>query len=158
MSSPYKSACWTSPKSFIGYARHFCGSLLAPYLGSTASMLSPLRSIISWNDAGMLCSGESCHLLASCLRKCTFLCPRENPCSISHASFWLPLTVVALKVVGTLRQRYVECRAASKVFSRPHPNMALYGYSMSRGVDCYETFVESSNFFLVSRKRGQSLV
>jgi hypothetical protein len=81
-----------------------------------------------------------------------------KPCPISHASFWLPLTVVAPKVVGTLRQRYAECRAASKVFSRPHPNMALYGYSMSCGVDCYETFVESSSFFLVSRKRGQSLV
>jgi hypothetical protein len=29
------------------------------------------------------------------------------------------------EVAGTLRQRYAECRAASKVFSRPHLNMAL---------------------------------
>jgi hypothetical protein len=29
------------------------------------------------------------------------------------------------KVPGTLRQRYAECRAASKVFNRPYPKMAL---------------------------------
>jgi hypothetical protein len=31
----------------------------------------------------------------------------------------------------TLRHRYPECRAASKVFNKPHPNIALYGYSIS---------------------------
>jgi hypothetical protein len=34
-------------------------------------------------------------------------------------------------VVGTLRQRYAECRAASKVFNKPRSNMALEGYSIS---------------------------
>jgi hypothetical protein len=29
------------------------------------------------------------------------------------------------KVAGTLRQRYPECRAASKVFNRPRLNIAL---------------------------------
>jgi hypothetical protein len=58
-------------------------------------------------------------------------CLGAKPCSISRASFWLPLTVMAPKVVGTLRQRYTECRAASKVFSRPRLNMPLYRYSMS---------------------------
>jgi hypothetical protein len=36
-----------------------------------------------------------------------------------------------LKVIGTLRQRYAECNAASKVFKRPLLKMALYGYGMS---------------------------
>jgi hypothetical protein len=35
------------------------------------------------------------------------------------------------KVTRTLRQRYPKCRAALKVFSSPHPKMALYRYSMS---------------------------
>jgi hypothetical protein len=35
------------------------------------------------------------------------------------------------KVAGTLRHQFPECKAASKVFNRPCPNMALYGYSMS---------------------------
>jgi hypothetical protein len=39
--------------------------------------------------------------------------------------------VITPKVVGTLRQRYAECSTTSKVFNRPHPKMALYGYSMS---------------------------
>jgi hypothetical protein len=119
------------PRCIHGYARCFLGFLLVPYLGSTASVHSPSALIISWNDAGMFCSGKSCHLLASCLRKYTFLCLGAKPRSISRASFWLPLTVMAPKVAGTLRQRYAEGRAASKVFSRPCPNMALYGYSMS---------------------------
>jgi hypothetical protein len=94
-------------------------------------VLLPSALIISWNDAGMFCYGESCHLLESCLRKCTFLCRGVKPHSISRDSFWLPLTVMAPKVARTLRQTYAECRAASKVFSRPRPNMALYKYSMS---------------------------
>jgi hypothetical protein len=60
-----------------------------------------------------------------------FLCPESKPHSILLASFWLPNTMIMLKVAGTLRHRYLDCRAASKVFSRPHPNMALYGYSIS---------------------------
>jgi hypothetical protein len=30
-----------------------------------------------------------------------------------------------------LRQRYAKCKAALKVFRRPLPKMALYGYGMS---------------------------
>jgi hypothetical protein len=54
-----------------------------------------------------------------------------NAHSYVRASFWLPLIVMAPKVAETLRQRYAECRAASEVFSRPNPNMALYMYNMS---------------------------
>jgi hypothetical protein len=39
--------------------------------------------------------------------------------------------VIASKVARTLRQRYVECKASSNVFNKPHPKMALYGYSIS---------------------------
>jgi hypothetical protein len=35
------------------------------------------------------------------------------------------------KVAGIMRQRYPECRASLKVFNKPHPKMALYGYSIS---------------------------
>jgi hypothetical protein len=35
------------------------------------------------------------------------------------------------KVAGILRQRYPECRTASKVFSRPRPKIALYGCNIS---------------------------
>jgi hypothetical protein len=35
------------------------------------------------------------------------------------------------KVTDTLRQRCDVCKAASKVFKRPLPKMALYGYGMS---------------------------
>jgi hypothetical protein len=35
------------------------------------------------------------------------------------------------KVAGIMRQRYPECRAALKVFNKPHPKMALYGYIIS---------------------------
>jgi hypothetical protein len=45
--------------------------------------------------------------------------------------FLLPNIVIMPKVAGTLRHRYLECRVASKVFNRSHPNIALYGYSMS---------------------------
>jgi hypothetical protein len=38
---------------------------------------------------------------------------------------------ITLKVAGTLRQRYAKCKAASKVFRRPLPKIALYGYGMS---------------------------
>jgi hypothetical protein len=55
----------------------------------------------------------------------TFLWSVAKPDSMSLAFFWLPHTVIAPKVARTLRQRYAECRAASKVFSRPRPNMAL---------------------------------
>jgi hypothetical protein len=47
------------------------------------------------------------------------------------ASCWLLKTDMTPKVAGTLRQRYGECRAASKMFRRPLPKMALYGYVMS---------------------------
>jgi hypothetical protein len=32
---------------------------------------------------------------------------------------------------GDFEARHVECKAASKVFSRPDQNMALYGYSIA---------------------------
>jgi hypothetical protein len=35
------------------------------------------------------------------------------------------------KVDSILRQRYAECKAASKVFRRPLPKIALYGYGIS---------------------------
>jgi hypothetical protein len=47
------------------------------------------------------------------------------------ASCWLPKMDMTPKVAGTLRQRYAECRMASKMFRRPHTKMALYGYVMS---------------------------
>jgi hypothetical protein len=34
------------------------------------------------------------------------------------------------KVAGILSQRYPECRAALKVFNRPRPKIALYGYNL----------------------------
>jgi hypothetical protein len=39
--------------------------------------------------------------------------------------------VIAPKVARTLKQRYAECMAASKVINKPRPNMALQGYSIS---------------------------
>jgi hypothetical protein len=47
------------------------------------------------------------------------------------ASYWLPKMDITLKVAGTLRQRYDECKVALKVFRRPLPKMVLYGYVMS---------------------------
>jgi hypothetical protein len=35
------------------------------------------------------------------------------------------------KVARTLRHKYPECRAASKVFNKARLNIALYGYNMS---------------------------
>jgi hypothetical protein len=35
------------------------------------------------------------------------------------------------KVIGTLRPRYADCKAALKVFKRPLLKMALYRYGMS---------------------------
>jgi hypothetical protein len=64
-------------------------------------------------------------------KKCTFLWPGAKPFSMFLASCWLPNTDITLKAAGILRQRYAECKAASKVFRRPLPNIALYGYGMS---------------------------
>jgi hypothetical protein len=55
------------------------------------------------------------------------------------------------KVAGTLRHRYPECRAASKVFNRPHPNIALYGYSMST---TSKVMYSVQRFFGVSNETG----
>jgi hypothetical protein len=102
----------------------------ACYLGLASTpvrSLASLASIVSLNFARVsLDEGwhGSCSTVPS-QRKCTFLCPRAKPCSIFLPSFWVPHTVKAPKVAGSLRQRYVECKAASNVFSRPRPNMAL---------------------------------
>jgi hypothetical protein len=64
-------------------------------------------------------------------KKCMFLCPSVKPFSMCLASCWLPKMDMTPKVTGILRQRYAECKAASKVLNRPLPKMALYGYGMS---------------------------
>jgi hypothetical protein len=38
--------------------------------------------------------------------------------------------VMTPKVASIIRHGYVECKAASNVFRRPLPKMALYGYVM----------------------------
>jgi hypothetical protein len=60
-----------------------------------------------------------------------FLCLGVKPFSMFLASSWLPNMDMMLKFIGTLRQRYAECKAALKVFKRPLPKMVLYGYGMS---------------------------
>jgi hypothetical protein len=47
------------------------------------------------------------------------------------ASFLLQKTDITLKVAGILRQRYAECKAASKVFNNHLLKIALYGQCMS---------------------------
>jgi hypothetical protein len=64
-------------------------------------------------------------------KKCTFLCPGMKPFSMFLASCWLPNMDMTLNVTSTLRQRYAECKLASKVFKRPLLKMTLYGYGMS---------------------------
>jgi hypothetical protein len=54
-------------------------------------------------------------------RKCTFLWPGAKPFSIFLASCWLPKRNMTSKVAGIFKQRYAECKAASKVFKRPPP-------------------------------------
>jgi hypothetical protein len=69
---------------------------------------------------------------SNCSRiKCTFLWPRAKPFSMFLASCWLPKMDIIPKVAGTLRQRYAERKAASKVFRMPLPKIALYEYGMS---------------------------
>jgi hypothetical protein len=43
------------------------------------------------------------------------------------ASCWLPKRDMTLKVAVILRQRYAECKAASKVFRRPLPKWRCMG-------------------------------
>jgi hypothetical protein len=139
----------TPTRSEVDYAKTFlflsrncrssacsCGLISVPMqtalsgtLGLSATLLmSPSASIaflnsveISLIDTG--CSCSCCYV--SSLKKYTFLWPGAKPRSIFLASFWLSKTINMPKVVGTLRQRYPECRAASKVFNRHHPNMVL---------------------------------
>jgi hypothetical protein len=59
------------------------------------------------------------------------LWPGMKPFSIFLASCWLPNTDITSKVASILRQRYAECKLALKVFRRPLPKIALYGYIMS---------------------------
>jgi hypothetical protein len=63
-------------------------------------------------------------------KKCTFLWPRVKPFSMFLAYCWLPKTDITLKVAVILRQRYDECKVALKVFRRPLPKIALYGYGI----------------------------
>jgi hypothetical protein len=64
-------------------------------------------------------------------RKCTLLWHGAKPFSIFLASCWLAKMDITPKVVGTLRQRYAECKVALKLFRRPLPKMVLYRYGMS---------------------------
>jgi hypothetical protein len=96
--------------------------------GSSATLLkSPSASIAFLNfvEISLIDEGCSCSCIVSSLKKCTFLWLGAKPRSIFLASFCLPKTVIMPKVVGTLRQRYPECRVALKVFKRPHLNMTL---------------------------------
>jgi hypothetical protein len=103
--------------------------VLSSILGSSATLLKSLSALvaflnsveISYLGKGCVCSWWS----ASSLKKCMFLCPMVKLHSMLLASFLLPNTFITPKVARTLRQRYPECRAASKVFNRPHPNMLL---------------------------------
>jgi hypothetical protein len=60
-----------------------------------------------------------------------FLWTSVKPFSIFLASYWLPNTDITLKVDGILRRRYAGCKMALKVFRRPLPKIALYGYVIS---------------------------
>jgi hypothetical protein len=64
-------------------------------------------------------------------KKCMLLCPGLKPFSMFLASCWLPKIDMMLKITGTLRERYAECKTASKVFKRTLQKMALYGYGLS---------------------------
>jgi hypothetical protein len=88
---------------------------------------SPSTSMIFLYSTGgsTLCWSDCSH------RKCTFLWPGAKPFSVFLASCWLPKMDMTPKVTSTLRQRYAECKATLKVFKRPLPKMALYGYGMS---------------------------
>jgi hypothetical protein len=104
-------------------------TVLCDTLGLSATLQkSPSASIgflnsdeISYLDEGCACSWCS----ASSLKKCKFLYPGAKPCSMLLASFLLSNTIIMPKVAGPLRQRYLECRVASKVFNSPRPNMVL---------------------------------
>jgi hypothetical protein len=88
---------------------------------------SPSASIV------FLCSvrGLALHWSDCSHKKWMFLCPGGKPFLMFLSSCWLPKTDMIPKVTGILRQRYAECKAASKIFKRPLPKMALYGYGMS---------------------------
>jgi hypothetical protein len=102
--------------------------VLSGTLGSNDTFLnSPSASIMFLYSTG---GSATCWSNYS-RKKCVFLCPYVKPFSMFLASYWLPKTDMMLKIVGTLRQRYAECKAASKVFKRPLPKMSFYGYGMS---------------------------
>jgi hypothetical protein len=103
-------------------------TILPGTLGSNGTFLnSPSASIMFLYSTGgsALCWSNCSH------KKRTLLCPGAKPFSMFLASYWLPKMDRMPKVTGTLRQRYAECKAASKVYKRPLPKMALYGYGMS---------------------------
>jgi hypothetical protein len=92
-------------------------------------------TFLNWASASMIVlysarGSALCWSDYSC-RKCTFLWLGVKPFSMFLASFWLPKMDITPKVTGILRQRYAKCKAALKVFRRPLPKMALYGYGMS---------------------------
>jgi hypothetical protein len=94
----------------------FCLGLSGPMVLSMVFLYSAGGSALCW----FYCSH----------RKCSFLWPGVKPFLMFLASCWLPKMDMMPKVAGTLRQRYVECKATLKVFKRPLPKMALYGYGM----------------------------
>jgi hypothetical protein len=102
--------------------------VLSGTLGSNGTFLnSPSASIIFLHST----EGYALYWFGCSRKKCTILSPGVKPFSMFLASCWLPNKDMTPKVVGVLRQRYVECKAASKVFRRPLPKIALYGYGMS---------------------------
>jgi hypothetical protein len=94
----------------------------ATFLKSSSALMTFLNYVV----ASALMGHDDCWYCSdSSPRKCTFLCPGVKPYLIFLASFWLPKTNTTPMVAGILRQRYHQCRAASKVFSNPLPMMAL---------------------------------
>jgi hypothetical protein len=103
-------------------------TVLSGTIGSSGTFWnSPSASMTFLHSAG----GWVSYCSDCSRRKFTFLGPRVKPYSMFLASCWLPKMDITLKVPGTLRQRYAECKVASKVFRRPLPKMALDGYGMS---------------------------
>jgi hypothetical protein len=101
-------------------------TILSGTLGSSGTFWnSPLASMAFLHSGG----GWVSYCSDCSHRKCTFLWPRAKPFSMFLASCWLPNTDMTPKVASTFRQWYTECKAASKVFRRTLPKMALYGYA-----------------------------
>jgi hypothetical protein len=103
-------------------------TVLSGTLGSSGTFWNSPSAFMAFlhSDGGCVLHCSDCSH-----RKCTFLWPGAKSFSMFLASCWLPKMNITPKVAGTLRQRYAECKAALKMFRRPLPKMALYGYVMS---------------------------